>query len=504
MRGIHWFRNDLRLGDNVALAALAGIVDEWMPVFVLDPDLLARHPIERPRSRFLLDCVASLERDLARRRARLVVVHGRPDRVLRDLARQLGAEWVSWNVASTPLGRRRDERVAAGLGRDRVRVLNRSDAPVFEADEIVNRAGSGYSVFTPFRRAWWERWDADPREAGANVRLPVQRSIVDESGTCVAMTRVATERPSALADALGRLEHRAARRRARPPSPNDASRRLQGGESAARRRLHRFLEQLIDRYESDRDRPDLDGTSRLSAHLRFGAISARRCFTDALAHAREHPAARPGVRKWLDELVWRDFYHATLVRRPELLAENLLPQYDLLPWVDDDRVFEAWKAGRTGYPFVDAGMRQLAATGWMHNRARMAVASFLTKHLLVDWRRGAEWFEAALVDADPASNRGGWQWAASTGTDAQPWFRIFNPVLQGRRFDPDGNYVRRWVPELRRLPSTTIHAPWKAGVPPRDYPPPIVEHEAARDRALAAYRQAGRRFRSSGTRRARK
>jgi deoxyribodipyrimidine photo-lyase len=280
-------------------------------------------------------------------------------------------------------------------------------------------------------------------------------------------------------------------RRARAAARQDATPRLpRGGEKVARRRLARFLSTAAADYAVDRDRPDRDGTSRLSPHLRFGAISVRRCFSEGLRAAEAEPRARVGIRKWLDELVWREFYHSVLAHSPHVLTRNFRPEYDRLAWLDDDEAFEAWKAGRTGYPFVDAGMRQLRATGWMHNRARMVVASFLTKHLLIDWRRGERYFFDALVDGDPATNNGGWQRAASTGTDAQPYFRIFNPVAQGERWDPEGRYVRQWVPELRGLAAKQIHAPWRHGEPLRGYPGPIVDHDLARSRALAAFRKA--------------
>ncbi len=240
----------------------------------------------------------------------------------------------------------------------------------------------------------------------------------------------------------------------------------------------------------DRDRPDRDGTSRLSPHLRFGTISIRRCVQQALALATDEPSAAAGATKWLDELIWREFYAALLAEHPRVLGGAFRREFAAVAWNDDDAGFRAWCEGRTGYPFVDAAMRQLLQTGWMHNRARMIVASFLTKDLLLDWRDGERAFMRHLVDGDPASNNGGWQWAASTGTDAQPYFRIFNPVLQGRRFDPDGAYVRRYVPELRDVDLAFVHTPWQAPSPPRDYPPPIVDHAERRIAAVARYEAA--------------
>jgi deoxyribodipyrimidine photo-lyase len=216
----------------------------------------------------------------------------------------------------------------------------------------------------------------------------------------------------------------------------------------------------------------------------------------ALEAAREDDAAAPGLYTWIDQLAWRDFYHAILAEHPRVLRRSFRPEFDGLRWEDDEAGFEAWCAGRTGYPIVDAGMRQLAATGWMHNRVRMIVASFLTKDLLVDWRRGERFFYDRLVDGDPANNNGGWQWAASTGTDAQPYFRIFNPTSQGQRFDPDGTYVRRWVPELEGLDARTVHTPWEAPVEAPDYPPPLVDHAERRALALERFEEARARGKS--------
>ncbi len=468
MRGLHWFRNDLRLDDNRSLMALAERVDEWLPVFVLDPELLANSPVDRPRTRFLLDCLASLGAELAARGVPLQILEGRPEVVLAKLARETKSELVSWNTAPTPLGERRDARVEAALRRSGVETLALRDHTVYSPEEIRTRTGGRYVVYTPYRNAWWEAWHREPRGCAGRSRLPA-RPIPGFAATAPA--------------ALARGDRKEAVQGAPPSLPR-------GGEKAARRRLAQFLSGPAADYAVDRDRPDRDGTSRLSPYLRFGAISIRRCVSEGLRAAEAEPRAQVGIRKWLDELVWREFYHAVLAHSPHVLTRSFRPEYDRLAWLDDDASFEAWKAGRTGYPFVDAGMRQLRATGWMHNRARMVVASFLTKHLLIDWRRGERYFFDALVDGDPATNNGGWQWAASTGTDAQPYFRIFNPVAQGERWDPEGRYVRKWVPELRELPAKQIHAPWRHGEPPRGYPGPIVDHDLARGRALAAFRKA--------------
>ncbi|MEZ4279770.1 MAG: deoxyribodipyrimidine photo-lyase [Myxococcota bacterium] len=480
MRGLHWFRNDLRLDDNRSLSALAERVEAWLPVFVFDPVLLERSPADRPRTRFLLDCLESLRSDLEARGVPLQIRAGRPEIVLPQLAREAKASLVSWNAAPTPLGERRDARVEAALRRVGAESLALRDHTVFGPDEIRTRTGGRYVVYTPYRNAWWEAWERGPRGASGRSRLPAQVIPGFEPAPSLA-------EPGAAERAMKGSGAQAPEARS---APGNAASLPHGGEKAARRRLSSFLSEAVADYAELRDRPDRDGTSRLSPHLRFGTISVRRCFSEALSAAKAEPRAKAGIRKWLDELVWREFYHAVLAHSPHVLTRSFRPEYDGLAWRDDAEGFEAWKEGRTGYPFVDAGMRQLRATGWMHNRARMVVASFLTKDLLIDWRRGERYFFDALVDGDPASNNGGWQWSASTGTDAQPYFRIFNPVSQGERFDPEGSYVRRWVPELRDLPAKQIHSPWLAGEPPRGYPLPIVDHGFARKRALAAFKVA--------------
>jgi deoxyribodipyrimidine photo-lyase len=462
-RGLHWFRKDLRLRDNTALRALVERADEWLPVFVLDPRLLEGSRSSKPRIRFLLECLEHLGRDLEKRGIPLLVRRGRPERVIPRLLHETGARLLSFNEDATPFARRRDAAVRKAVVRLGVEVIGRRDDVVFASGEVRTTAGNPYAVYTPYRNTWWKRWREDPRLPARIPRLPA------------AIPRFSSdELPSSRG--LG----------CDVPDLDLPS----GGEAAAQRRLTRFLQDAAGRYHRDRDRPDLDGTSRLSPYLRFGVISVRRCFERAQEAAHATPPLRRGISKWLDELVWREFYAAILEEHPRVLRENYRREYDAVSWQDDADGFAAWCEGRTGYPIVDAGMRQLLATGWMHNRVRMIVASFLTKDLLIDWREGERFFFQHLVDGDPASNNGGWQWAASTGTDAQPYFRIFNPVSQGVRFDPDGRYVRRWIPELRRVTGSRIHAPWEMKQPPSDYPPPIVEHAARRILALNRFKRA--------------
>jgi deoxyribodipyrimidine photo-lyase len=464
-RGLHWFRSDLRLHDNSALEALIERADAWLPVFVLDPRLIGSARSGAARMRFLLDCLTRLSGDLEKRGIPLLIRSGRPEQLLPKLMTETGARLLSFNKAVTPFARRRDATLREAVEKNGGEVIERLDHVVFASSEVRTAAGGAYSVYSPYRRTWWQRWIEQPRRPARTQRLPAP--IPGFAPEAV---------PSPLAFGL---------EAAGVELPT-------GGEEAAKRRLARFFETGAERYHEDRDRPDRDGTSRLSPYLRFGAISVRECFARGEDACLAEPALRPGVSKWLDELVWREFYSNILEEHPRVLRENYRSEYAALVWNDDPKGFEAWCEGQTGYPIVDAGMRQLRQTGWMHNRVRMIAASFLTKDLLIDWRAGERFFFDQLVDGDPASNNGGWQWAASTGTDPQPYFRIFNPIAQGRRWDPAGDYVRRWIPELESICDARVHAPWEADRPPDGYPPPIVDHAERREIALERFADARR------------
>ena len=461
-RGLHWFRNDLRLADNTALIALLERAQEWLPVFVLDPTLRAGSGAGSHRERFLHDCLNRLARDLEARGVPLLVRSGAPAEVLPKLLNETGARLLSFNEATTPFGTARDAAVRRAAEQAGVEVLSRTDHVIFRAPEIRSQSGGPYAVYSPYRKTWWKRWSEDPRRPARLPRLPAPIP-----------GYAAEERSATLGDA-----------------PTEPGIRLPtGGEPAALRRLDRFLDTAAARYADDRDRPDIDGTSRLSPYLRFGAVSVRQCFARAQAAVEADHRRSRGVSKWLDELIWREFYSAILEEHPRVLRENYRKEFDTLAWNDDPEGFDAWCEGRTGFPLIAAGMRQLRQTGWMHNRVRMIVASFLTKDLLIDWREGERFFFQYLVDGDPATNNGGWQWAASTGTDAQPYFRIFNPVAQGKRWDPEGRYVRRWLPELRDVSDRFVHTPWEEPLA-ADYPAPILDHAERRETALVRYKLA--------------
>jgi deoxyribodipyrimidine photo-lyase len=462
MRTLHWFRNDLRLVDNTALTAAAQTSSSVVPVYVLDVALLGHAWTGAPRMRFLLDCLDRLAQELERRQSGLIVTQGKPVDVIPRLAAELSVEQVTWNRDDSPFARRRDARVERALRDAGHEVRTFKDRVIFEAPEVRTQGGAAFRVYTPYRRAWWRLYQDAPPSMAAPLRLPplpdgVKADVVPDAAA-LGFGADTTEIPT-------------------------------GGNEAARRRLRAFLDGPVRDYATQRDLPAVDGTSRLSPYLRLGAISVRQCVAEAHALANSDPESAEGATKWIDELVWRDFYAAILHESPHVLRGAYRTEYDALEWENDPAAFEAWCAGRTGYPFVDAGMRQLAASGWMHNRVRMLVASFLTKDLGIDWRDGERFFMQRLVDGDPASNNGGWQWSASTGTDAQPYFRIFNPVTQGERYDPDGEYIARWVPELRGLPPKLIHQPWRSPLETADYPPRMVDHAERRERTLRRYKR---------------
>jgi deoxyribodipyrimidine photo-lyase len=461
-RAVHWFRNDLRRRDNRALAEACDGADGLVCLYVLDPHLLDREDAGAPRLRFLQDGLARLADELAERGQRLVVRRGDPVEVLPRVLHEAKASRLCFARDTTPYARRRDEAVRARAEKQGVEVRAVKDRVLFEADEVRKKDGGTYSVYSPFRDTLYARLREEPMPPGDAPRLPPPIEGPADEGV-----------PDA----------------ARLGAGDDATEIPTAGSDAARRRLRSFLEDGLRHYDRDRDRPAVDGTSRLSPYLRFGMVSVRECVYAARDAAAE-PGLRRGARTWIDELVWRDFYAAVLQENPHVLRRSHKPAFDRVRWLDDEAALDAWKRGETGYPLVDAGMRQLAATGWVHNRVRMVVASFLSKDLLLDWRLGERFFFTRLVDGDPASNNGGWQWAASTGTDPQPWFRIFNPTTQAKRFDPDGAYVRRWIPELTGAPDDRVHEPWRWADKGDRYPDPIVDHQHRRRLALARYKEA--------------
>jgi deoxyribodipyrimidine photo-lyase len=452
-----WFRRDLRVHDQPALAHALAVADRIAPLVVLDDALLARHAASRNRIWFMARSVEALATALADRGAPLTVRRGRPEHVVAGFAAEVGAERVVVTRELTPYARGRDARVAGALAARGV-AFDAGRGLLVQEPEAVRRVGGGaYAVFGPFHRAW-SALSLRPVLPAPDELPGIERDAASASEPAPLLREI---EPTAHRDLL--------------PAP---------GEAAARERLAAWAGSgRLERYTADRDRLDLEGTSRLSQDLRFGLLSpvevAARC-----------AGAGEGRARFLTELAWRDFYAHLLWWQPRVLRESFRRDLADLAWADDPAGLAAWQDGRTGYPVVDAAMRQLRATGWMHDRARMVVASFLTKHLGIDWRAGEAHFLVHLVDGDVASNNGGWQWAASTGSDPQPFFRIFNPTLQGRRHDPHGDYVRRWVPELRTIDGPDVHAPSDEQRAAAGYPPPIVDHAGARARALARHASA--------------
>jgi len=458
-----WLRRDLRLHDHPALHRLTGEFERVLCVFVLDDRLLAGRCASGPRTAFMLGCLRALDDELRERGSGLIVRRGRPEEELAALAGELGAGAVGWTSDVSPFARARDRRVTEALLAAGVAPVPCGGGYAIDVGRIATKdRRRPYTVFGPF----WHAWRDVPRR-------PVHP----------APARLAALPPGLASGALPSL---AALGLAGLPAPF-----AEPGEAAARRALDAWLDGPVDRYAERHDAVGEPGTSGLSPYLRWGCLSVRECEERAVARGGEGAAA------WIRQLCWRDFLAHVLLHHPDNVRREHQERFRQLAWEDDAPALEAWRAGRTGYPLVDAGMRQLAATGWMHNRARMVAGSFLTKDLHLDWRAGEEHFARLLLDGEPAQNNGNWQWVASVGVDPAPAARrIFNPTLQAQRFDPDGAYIRAWVPELRGVLNAAIHEPWTMSEAEqeaagcaigRDYPAPIVDHMIERRRALERY-----------------
>ncbi|HET7399846.1 MAG TPA: deoxyribodipyrimidine photo-lyase [Intrasporangium sp.] len=445
-----WLRRDLRLGDHPALLAAAAAGADVLPLFVVDPALWRAGTVRTARLEASLGALST------QTGGALVVRRGRPEHVVPAVAEEVAAREVHVTRETTPYGRRRDDRVREALSLKQIELVETGTPYAVGPGLLRTASGTAYQVFTPFSRAW--------RDHGWPTPAPQHPEIAWRTG-------VPGERITS------------------PCSPD-------AGEKAARSRWRRFLEQDLDGYAEARDRPDLDATSRMSVHLKYGEIHPRTMLADLAARAAGRPARSTrddGVQRYVTELCWREFYADVLWHRPGSAWRDLRDELREMPYADaaTSPLVAAWREGRTGYPLVDAGMRQLLEQGWMHNRLRMVTASFLVKDLHVWWPVGARHFLDHLLDGDLASNNHGWQWVAGTGTDAAPFFRVFNPVSQGRRFDPEGDYVRRWVPELAHVPGPAVHEPWRhPHGHARGYPERIVDHAAERLEALRRYQQA--------------
>ncbi|RUM25142.1 deoxyribodipyrimidine photo-lyase [Rhizobium vallis] len=468
---ILWFRKDLRLDDNKALAAAHLSGRPIIPLYINEPEAAGTGPLGAAQAWWLHHSLEALDRSLHERQGRLVLASGEPLEVLRAIIGNSGAEAVFWNRRYDPAGISIDIRIKHELEKQAIEAQSFGGQLLHEPSRLVTGGGTPYRVYTPFWRALENASEPEPPlEAPSKLQLAQKLPASERLGSWKLL----------------------------PMKPNwagDFDDLWIPGEAGAREKLRAFLEDALDGYRENRDYPAKQATSMLSPHLALGEISPTRIWDATRGLSKRVPAA--DLVHFRKEIAWREFSYHLLFHFPRLASVNWNDRFDGFEWRNDGEDFDAWRRGMTGYPIVDAGMRQLWRHGWMHNRVRMIVASFLIKDLMVDWRRGEAWFRDTLVDADPANNAASWQWVAGSGADASPFFRIFNPVLQGETFDPDGDYVRTHVPELRGLDAKYIHRPFEAPKSVLDgagvalgetYPKPIVDHASARNRALAAYK----------------
>lgn len=456
-----WVRRDIRLQDNLALDEACKNADFLIPIFIIEPDLMENAAPKRRA--FLLNALADLDNKLKSMGSRLIVQKGPANNAFHKLKEQFREIAIFAHEDFSPFARQRDHEVAQSF------TLHKFPGVVIRhPNTILKNDGDPYVVYTPYKNKWYENHLPTPADC-----LPEPLQLPPLPKDVFSMNLPSVDSPEYF-----------------PPTNKEAQQRLQS-----------FLGEGIHHYQSLRDRMDMDGTSSLSPYFRFGLLSTREAFAQAqVAYIQaKTEAGRSEIRTWMDELVWREFYTAIMYHFPYVLTGPFREAYKRVPWRIAPADLEAWQQGETGFPIVDACMHQLLKTGWMHNRGRMIVASFLTKDLLINWQKGEDWFMANLVDGDPAANNGGWQWSAGTGTDAAPYFRIFNPILQGQKFDPEGEFIGQWVPELRNLPAKYRHEPWKMADEDakkvafklgKDYPQRIVDHRFARQRALDAYKSA--------------
>lgn len=468
-----WLRDDHRLADNPALAHAASSGHPVVCVYVYDPEPLQGRPLGAAARWWLHESLRELDRSLG---GGLLLLRGAEQEAILKLATAIDPIAVYWNRRYSLAQRQTDTSIKTALEARAVSVSTFNGHLLREPWEVSTRDGKPFQMFSAYWRAAREDIAPElPRPSPGALRF----FCLPESARTHAVTLAALK--------------------LQPDTPDWAAglrETWQCGESGAQERLRQFVSEELDGYATNRDVMARDATSKLSPYLRFGNLSVRQVWHAALEASQTQPISSEHLRKFQGELGWREFSYHLLYHLPPMHQMNFRRQFDAMPWRTDRQALRAWQCGRTGYPLVDAGMRQLWHTGWMHNRARMVTASFLVKHLLIDWREGESWFWDTLVDADEANNPAGWQWVAGSGADAAPYFRIFNPVLQGEKFDSQGEYVRCWLPELRRLPAASIHAPWQAA-PDRlaaasvrlggTYPLPVVAHQQARMRALEAF-----------------
>ncbi len=459
-KALVWFRRDLRNHDHAALSAALGSSRQVYCAFIFDSEILDALPSRTDRRvHFIRDSLVELDAALRSNGGSLIVRHDAARDAIPRLAQELGVDAVFANRDYEPSTKARDADIGDALAKAGISFNLFKDQAIFDRDELLTQAGKPYTVFTPYKNAWLKRCTAADCAA-----WPVNGNFSSIPFSGVPTLEELGFVPSDIA-AIG----------------------IHPGMSGAQALWRDFRDERLEHYGDLRDYPAIKGVSYLSAHLRFGTISIRELVRHALSRQAD---------TWLNELIWRDFYFMILDRFPHVVGHAFKPEYDRILWDEWPAGLADWCAGRTGYPLVDAAMRQLNYSGWMHNRLRMVVASFLTKDLGIDWRHGERYFAERLIDFDLSANNGGWQWAASSGCDAQPYFRIFNPVAQSEKFDPEGRFIRRYIPELARVPAKYIHQPWRMSateqqlcetVIGRDYPVPIVDHTRARETTLARY-----------------
>jgi deoxyribodipyrimidine photo-lyase len=460
---ILWLRNDLRLSDNPALTHAAKL-GEVIPVFILDDAAAGSWKIGGASRWWLHHSLHDLGNSLAQKHVKLVLKRGDSLALLQELLRETGATQLVWNRRYEPYGIEQDKTIKARLKEDGIEVQSFNAALLYEPWEVKNGSGSCYKVFTPF---WKQCLAMDPPSAP----LPV---------------------PKLTASNYEKYSDRLEDWKLLPTHPDWAGGLRDCwnvGETAAQERLQNFLDHGLPHYAQGRDFPADGYTSCLSPHLHHGEISPRQIWHAVQAQEAAKGPNTKNSKKFLAEIGWREFSYHLLYHFPHFPDDPFREEFAAFPWKEDEEAITRWQRGQTGYPIVDAGMRELWHTGIMHNRVRMIVASFLVKHLLQPWQVGERWFWDTLVDADLASNSASWQWTAGCGADAAPYFRIFNPIIQGKKFDPKGDYVRQWVPEVKHLPTNLIHTPWEYDEKIPNYPAPIVNHDEARKRAMAAYEE---------------
>lgn len=465
---IFWFRRDLRLDDNIGLHSAIASGSPVLPVYIIDTRILSSKRYSHARMAFVLSALQAVDRRLQQYSAELIVLHGKPEDELSALIENIDATALYFNADYTPFAIKRDQWLHDNLQID---VKTFDDALLLPPGSIMKDDGDPYRVFTPFKNRWNEQ--SKPAISTLNFKRDhfFPAKTVENSG-------IPTRSELAIQTDI--------------PIPDT-------DEHLAQEKLSNFVKHRIENYSTARNYlpndpfndEQAEGSSYLSPYFRFGILSPRQAYWSARGKYSnvDKKAVQDSIATWVSELTWREFYMHIMYHYPHVDRHNFRREYDALEWRNEPEDLQAWKDGQTGYPIVDAAMRQLKAIGWMPNRARMIVSSFLTKDLLINWQEGETHFMNYLLDGDPSANNGGWQWSAGTGTDAQPYFRIFNPVSQSEKFDPNGDYIRHWVPELMNIPDKNIHAPWAMDTPPENYPAPIVNHAFARERTLAEFKR---------------